>query len=89
MEAVSETEGQATVPADVAYVTACALGLAFSEHRGEEAVDELVSAAQGRRETLAAARDALEGYPCEDPTVVGTAAELLSSAAEAARSARS
>ena len=89
MGAVSETEEEAPVPTDVADVTACAPGLAFSEHHGADAVEELVSVAQDRRETLAAARDALDRYPSGDPTVVDTAAELLSSAAETARSARS
>lgn len=89
LEAVSATDEEATIPADVAYVTACALGLAFSEHRGSEAIAELTSAAGGRWETLEAARDALSRYPAEDAAVVRAASELLTSAVATARSARS
>lgn len=89
LEAVSATEEEATIPADVAYVTACALGLAFSEQREAEAIAELISAARGRRETLEAARDALSRYPAEDAAVVRAASELLTSAAATAHSARS
>lgn len=72
---------EAAVSSDVAYVTACALGLAFSEHDGIEAIQALVRAAAGRRETLEGAREALPGYPGKDPAVVQAASALLIAAA--------
>lgn len=73
------------VPPEVAYVTACALGLAFSQHEGDEAVVDLLTAAEARPETLNAARTALTAYPSEDRAIVLAAGELLAAAERAAR----
>lgn len=74
-----------SAPAEVAYVTAYALGLAFSGHRGDDAVVELLTAADGCPETLNAARAALPANPCHSPSTVLAADELLMSAEGAAR----
>lgn len=74
-----------TLQPEVAYVTACALGLAFSEHDRDGAVADLLAAAEGSPDTLHAARTALLAYPSQGPAVLRAAHELLVSAEEAAR----
>lgn len=73
------------VPPEIAYVTACALGLAFSRHELDDAVVDLLGAADGSAETLDAARAALLAYPTGDPSVARAADDLLAAAASAAR----
>lgn len=73
------------VPAEVAYVAACALGLAFSQRQGDDAVVDLLTAAEGLPETLSAARAALPTYAIQDTSVLQAARELLTSAEGAAR----
>lgn len=70
---------------DAPYVTACALGLAFSHRPHLDAVEELIRAAEGRVATLKAARAALPGHALEDPSQVRAAARLLTAAAAAVR----
>lgn len=86
-EPPAAVEPTTTVPTDVAYVTACALGLAFSQHRDDDAVRDLLRAADARGDLLEAARQALPRYAAVDAAMVLAAAELLDHAAVAVRSA--
>lgn len=84
-DTTSDSRHEQAVPSDVAYVAACALGHAFSEHHGPDAVADLLRTADGRPETLDAAREALPAYPSGDEPVIQAATSLLDAAATASR----
>lgn len=70
-----------TVPTDVAYLVACALGLAFRPSHEQDSIPVLVEAAQGDPGRLRQARAAVADTPVGDDATRRRAAELLLAAA--------